>query len=374
MKKLFVCLAIALGVLVSNSNAHAEELVYAQVDAYYNYDEAYKLMGLINDYRAANGLSRLKTNDKLMKIAMKRALECNVYFAHNSPTGKGTAQAVYDLGYLKEDASFNEFKVYGFNEIIYGAASDVGVLSSDALNGWKNSSAHNDAILNRNDHAGEKQFAIGVGFVNGCAVTCFFSSTEALGTGNNTKLINYSKTETVLVLKTLVDNGNTQKDKCVTYGNEKKENKITNKKDSVNTKQDKKNNTSKNNKTTRKSTSEKIKEAKVSGVSLSKKRVNGGVKVTVKFNKVTTVKDLKYQIQVSNNSKFKKQSVVKKNGRKVTTNKGTWRISGNSNSNSKAVTVKKSGNTVWVRVRCYKKVKGKTVYGKWSKVKSKKIR
>lgn len=373
MKKLFVCLAIVLGALVSSSNARAEELVYAQVDAYYNYDEAYKLMGLINDYRAKNGLTRLQTNDKLMKIAMQRALECNVYFEHNSPTGKGTAQAVYDLGYLKEDATFNEFKVYDFNEIIYGTDLEAFTISG-ALDGWKNSSAHNDAILNRNGHAGEKQFSIGVGVVNGYAVTCFYSSVDALKTANDTKLTNYNKAENVQVLKSLVDNNKVEQNKCVTYGNEKKESKGTSKKDSVETKQDKKNTTSKSNKTTGKSTSEKIKETKVAGVSLFKKRVNGGVKVTVKFNKVTTVKGLKYQIQVSNNSKFKKQSVVKKNGRKVTTNKGTWRISKNSNSNPKAVTVKKSGNTVWVRVRCYKKVNGKTVYGKWSKVKSKKIR
>lgn len=66
-----------------------------------------------------------------------------------------------------------------------------------------------------------------------------------------------------------------------------------------------------------------------------------------------SVKGCNYQIQLSTDKKFKKS--VKKI---------------NTNSTSKGYTKSYKGKRVYVRVRVYKKINGKTVYGKWSKVKS----
>lgn len=90
MKKLLLGLLLVIGVVANGVEAKANnytengyylytnmEYVWASVDAEYRYDEAYKLLKLVNDYRVDNGLSALETNDILMKIAMQRALETN---------------------------------------------------------------------------------------------------------------------------------------------------------------------------------------------------------------------------------------------------------------------------------------------------------
>ncbi|MCM1500265.1 MAG: hypothetical protein NC124_17520, partial [Clostridium sp.] len=92
-----------------------------------------------------------------------------------------------------------------------------------------------------------------------------------------------------------------------------------------------------------------LKKTIVSGVKLTKKKSGKKTKVTIKFSKV---KGCKYQIQVANNKSFKS---AKK-----------YSVS----SNKKTVSVKYKGKKAYVRVRCYKVIDGKTVYGKWSTTKS----
>ena len=64
----------------------------------------------------------------------------------------------------------------------------------------------------------------------------------------------------------------------------------------------------------------------------------------------------KYQVQISENKKFKKNTLQKefaKNQSSVSVPMGS-----------------KSGKTLYVRVRSYKVVKGKKYYSSWSKVKN----
>ncbi|MEE3344319.1 MAG: hypothetical protein VZS44_09535 [Bacilli bacterium] len=78
-------------------------------------------------------------------------------------------------------------------------------------------------------------------------------------------------------------------------------------------------------------------------------------KAVVTYQKVTNAK--KYQVQISTDKKFKKKV------KKYTTKKTIYKFK-----------KLKSKKTYYVRVRAYKKIKGKTIYGKWSKVKKVKVR
>ncbi len=344
MKKLLLGLLLVIGVAVSGVEAKADtyygnfkitqEVVWASVDAEYRYDEAYELLKLVNKYREDNGVPVLQTNDTLMKIAMQRALECNILLEHTTPYGNNPTAAVDVLGYIPTNPTFNEAVKFSFNENIYGAGFKAD--ASDALGWWKNSKGHNDSILNQNDHAGEKQYAIGVGFVNDCAVVCFFSKESAKTAANNTKLSNYSKTELVPVCKSYVEDGSVDtSDKRVKYNVDPTTGDST---------ED----------TTEESTIETQKKAvKATKTTLksvkAKRSGRNNTRVTVKFSKK---KGMKYQVQYAFNKKFTK-------------GKKTFTVS----SGKKTFTIKKKNNKcVYVRVRCMKKLDGKWVKGKWSSI------
>lgn len=93
---------------------------------------------------------------------------------------------------------------------------------------------------------------------------------------------------------------------------------------------------------------------KVSKVSNLKVKNNKKTSITISFKKIDGVK---YQLQYSADKKFKK-SVKKKTLTKT----------------SHTVKNLKKGKTYYVRVRAYKTVDGKTVYGNWSAVKKVKIK
>ena len=384
MKKLLVLLCVAVGVVMSGIETKAATTVdgyyleedistyeWAVVDAYYRYEEAYKMIELVNEYRVSQGKTALQTNDNLMKIAMQRALEVEVSFQHVSPyiigavtdyvTISKTDRAVaYKVGLINavniQDYTFP----YAFKEVITGGSMFIGGTEEDlrltagsALQDFKDSSTHNAIVLNNS------VYSVGVGFVNNTCVVCLFTKDGVLSTAFNTTLVDYNKIEVVpfsssyrstdrtklinskylRVVKATKELADAEAAKLTAEKEEqeKEEAQIEAEKKAVQT-------------------------TKTTLYSVTKKRSGNNTKVTVKFSKV---KGYKYQVQYSFKKNFKSKKTskwygtVKKNG----THKKTFTIRGNNSKN------------VWVRVRAYKVIDGKKVYGKWSsKIKVKTVK
>ena len=56
-------------------------------DVTYCYEEAYKMLDLVNEQRRKAGVPELQLKDELMDVAMKRAAETAVYWSHTRPNG-----------------------------------------------------------------------------------------------------------------------------------------------------------------------------------------------------------------------------------------------------------------------------------------------
>ncbi|MCM1159290.1 MAG: leucine-rich repeat protein [Bacteroidales bacterium] len=61
--------------------------IYLSYEVTYNYEEAYKMIDLVNRERRKVGAAEIKANDTLMQIAMERAAETAIYWAHRRPDG-----------------------------------------------------------------------------------------------------------------------------------------------------------------------------------------------------------------------------------------------------------------------------------------------
>lgn len=110
-----------------------------------------KLIQLINDYRAENGLPRLAKNDKLMEAAAIRAKEAAFNFSHTRPDGTGSETVLRDVG----------LTTWGtFCENCHGGLGAI-----NAFNGWKNSSGHNSTMLTPDPvtHIGVGSYTDGTG-------------------------------------------------------------------------------------------------------------------------------------------------------------------------------------------------------------------
>lgn len=359
MKKLLLMVGVALGVLTAGSSAKAygtydpdnkypaynchSEVVEVHVTANYYYTEAYKLVDLINDYREENGQDRLSTNDNLMKIAMYRAMQCNVDFEHDGLVGGHVSEAIRGAGF--GDSYVGIHSPYSFNEAIHWGSNTA----EQALDGWKNSPPHNEFILHINDAAKDQQFAIGVGFVNQTAVACIFSKEEVVTIATDSRsLSNYATTEVVPLLKARYEAGVNENG----YGipNETWACTVIDPKTGQPVDEEEEEEKKEEKKVS--SESKTVKAAKVSGVKVSRKKAGKYTKLTVKFSKVKKVKGIKYQVQVAKNKKFK-------SAKKATTS-----------STKKTFSINYKGKKAYIRVRCYKKINGKTVYGKWSSIKT----
>ena len=115
------------------------------------YDEAFKVLDIVNKERAANGLSPLKMDKGLLDTAMYRAAETSLYFDHVRPNG--------DICYAANR------KMRGEN-IAAGQTDAENVMKS-----WMNSSGHKANIL----YSSYTSVGIGCVEVNGTKywVQCF---------------------------------------------------------------------------------------------------------------------------------------------------------------------------------------------------------
>lgn len=117
-----------------------------------------RLIQLINDYRAENGLPRLNRNEKLMEAADVRVQEISQNFSHVRPDG------TY-LGILGEE--FDAEDIQAHNENI--ATGIIG--AQGAFDAWKDSPGHNRAMLSK--IAGITEIGVGYRERGGYAVMLF---------------------------------------------------------------------------------------------------------------------------------------------------------------------------------------------------------
>ena len=121
------------------------------------YTQAYQVLDLVNQQRAAAGLSALTMDDDLLDAAMLRGFEISVGFSHTRPDGTTCFTACS--------------KMSGEN-IAAGSTTASGVMDQ-----WMNSSGHRANILT----SGYKSIGIGCVVVNGVYywVQCFGSSSSS---------------------------------------------------------------------------------------------------------------------------------------------------------------------------------------------------
>lgn len=126
-----------------------EKCVNIKVNATQNYTEAYKVFELVNVRRKERGLPELKLDKNLMDIAMQRAYEISVYYAHRRPEvyrNSTLTNPNYDVQAFVQDTlyrtGFYNKTTFLAENIAYNYTS-----SADVMDGWMNSTGHRNNIL-----------------------------------------------------------------------------------------------------------------------------------------------------------------------------------------------------------------------------------
>lgn len=118
------------------------------------YDEAYKVLDLVNQERAKEGLNPLVMDEELLEAAMLRAAECSLYYRHDRPDGTECITA--------------STKMSGENIAMLQTSADT------VMTSWMNSEGHRANIL----RASYQSIGIGCFYFNG-----MYAWTQCFGTG-----------------------------------------------------------------------------------------------------------------------------------------------------------------------------------------------
>lgn len=113
--------------LVLDMSGHYYAGAQVELDGKFHYDYANQVLKLVNQERAANGMSALTLDATLTDEAMQRAAEIAVYFSHDRPLGSSVLNSINHA--------------YGEN-IAAGQGSPESVMQS-----WMNSAGHRENIL-----------------------------------------------------------------------------------------------------------------------------------------------------------------------------------------------------------------------------------
>lgn len=140
-------------IIQANQHISNPDLIYPgqtlyipQLDASVTSFES-EVVRLVNEIRRQNGLSPLKENWELSRVARYKSQDMldRGYFAHNSPTYGTPFQMIHSFGLSFRTAGENIAKGYSTPQAV--------------VNGWMNSSGHRANILNAS------YTQIGVGYV-----------------------------------------------------------------------------------------------------------------------------------------------------------------------------------------------------------------
>lgn len=148
--------------------------------------EEIKLYNLINEYRAQNGLAPIAASKALSTVANRHVQD----LAENIGTlTHSWSDAPYDPNnpstYPAMWTAPQRFKTgYSGNgyENAFGGTGGYVATATDALQGWKNSPAHNAVILNQGMWQNLKWNALGVGLYKGYSVIWFGEQPDSTGT------------------------------------------------------------------------------------------------------------------------------------------------------------------------------------------------
>lgn len=370
MKKFLLLLCMVVGVVMNGITVNAEEdCITVKITREYKYDEAYKLARMINDYRVENGFNAIPVDAGLMEQAMVRAVEQALLEGHGKADASGrtaSCNTYVNGGSFTAENAFNAWKESpGHNAYMLGYATNecrmgVGLVDNSAVLFLHWVAKPSATVLTNKvvttDVKVAKKYIQSVHGVD-CSEDPWLTEAtvdtkyDVVGSDNNLRLylLNeyeektwnpyidwnnfdiYSTDESVLTIDgkiATVQGSGTCKIVYQLRGTDfKSEYEVT-----INC------------------PNENEEPEKVNITSVSKKRSGKKTAITVKFEKQD---DCKYQVQFSTDKSFKKS--VK---------------SFNVSNNKKTYTKSFKGKKVYVRVRAYKTVNGKKIYGKWSSKKS----
>ncbi len=122
----------------ARSLAKSNETLYAS--------QVEELVGLINEYRTANGLNKVDLTANLTDAAMHRAAE-SAYSDWNMTAYENGSKRHIRPNFEKASSIATEYGITGNFGENYGRYFDT---PAEILNGWKNSDAHNALLLNGN--------------------------------------------------------------------------------------------------------------------------------------------------------------------------------------------------------------------------------
>lgn len=120
----------------ARSLAKSNETLYAS--------QVEELVGLINEYRTANGLNKVDLTANLTDAAMHRAAE-SAYSDWNMTAYENGSKRHIRPNFEKASSIATEYGITGNFGENYGRYFDT---PAEILNGWKNSDAHNALLLN----------------------------------------------------------------------------------------------------------------------------------------------------------------------------------------------------------------------------------
>lgn len=140
-------------------------MVPALISANFYYDEAHRVLTLVNQIRSQYGLNTLTWDSELEKTAALRAAECSVSFSHTRPNGEPCYTAYPSGLYLAGE------------NIAAGTATDT---AEEVVNLWMNSPGHRANILNP-DYT---TMSVGMVYVSGTRYGYYWSQNFAGGSGD----------------------------------------------------------------------------------------------------------------------------------------------------------------------------------------------
>lgn len=141
------------------------QMVPALISANFYYDEAHRVLTLVNQIRSQYGLNPLTWDSELEKTAALRAAECSVSFSHTRPNGEPCYTAYPSGLYLAGE------------NIAAGTATDT---AEEVVNLWMNSPGHRANILNPN----YTTMSVGMVYVSGTRYGYYWSQNFAGGSGD----------------------------------------------------------------------------------------------------------------------------------------------------------------------------------------------
>lgn len=135
-------------------------IVPIMVPVNYQYAEAHKVLQLVNQIRAENGISPLVWDYSMEEASCIRAAECAISFSHTRPNGESCFTA---------------------GPRMFAENIAAGYPSAEAVvNGWMNSPGHRSSILS----PAYKSMGVSMAYVSGGGYGCYWSQNFGIDVGN----------------------------------------------------------------------------------------------------------------------------------------------------------------------------------------------